>query len=39
MSAEMPPAEKVTKLFFVLTLLGAALWIGTISFFVLSKTP
>ena len=39
MAAEMPPAEKVSKLFFVLTLLGAALWIGTIGFFVLSKTP
>ncbi len=39
MSAELPPAEKVSKLFYVLTLLGAALWIGTIAFFVLSRSP
>ena len=39
MSPEMPPAEKVSKLFFVLTLIGAAAWIGAISFFVLSRTP
>jgi len=39
MSAEMPPAEKVTKLFFVLTVVGAVLWIGAVAFFVLSKTP
>ena len=37
MSPEMPPSEKVSKLFFVLTLIGAALWIGSISFFVLSQ--
>lgn len=34
-----PPAEKVTKMFFVLTMLGVALWIGTVSAFVLSGTP
>ena len=39
MSQEMPPAEKVSRLFFFLTLIGAALWIGSISFFVLSRTP
>lgn len=39
MSPDMPPAEKVTKLFFILTLVGAALWIGTIGFFVLARTP
>jgi len=35
----MPPAEKVSKLFFILTLLGAAAWIGTIAFFVLNRSP
>ncbi|HEY4223697.1 MAG TPA: hypothetical protein VGO62_20210 [Myxococcota bacterium] len=39
MSPELPPAEKVSKLFFIFTLLGAALWIGTISVLVLSQTP
>jgi len=39
MSPEMPPAEKVTKLFFILTLLGAMAWIGTIGFFVLNRSP
>jgi hypothetical protein len=34
-----PPAEKVTKLFFVLTLIGAAIYIGTTAIFVLSRTP
>jgi hypothetical protein len=39
MSAELPPAEKVSKLFYVCLILGAALWIGTISVLVLSQTP
>ena len=34
-----PPAEKVSKLFFVATLIGAAVWIGVISIFVLARTP
>lgn len=34
-----PPAEKVTKMFFVYTMIGVALWIGAVSLFVLSKTP
>ena len=39
MSPELPPAEKVSKLFFFATILGALLWIGTISVLVLSQTP
>jgi hypothetical protein len=34
-----PPAEKVSKMFFVITMIGAALWIGTVSVFVLARTP
>jgi len=35
----MPPAEKVSKLFFILTILGAFAWFATTGFFVMSKTP
>lgn len=38
-SPELPPAEKVTKLFFAATIIGAILWVGSISFFVLRHTP
>jgi hypothetical protein len=38
-SPELPPAEKVTTLFFIAAIVGAILWVGSISFFVLSKTP
>ena len=38
-SPELPPAEKVTKLFFVATVIGMILWVGSISFFVLRHTP
>ena len=38
-SPELPPAEKVTKLFFIGAIVGAILWVGSISFFVLRHTP
>jgi hypothetical protein len=38
-SPELPPAEKVTKLFFIATIIGAILWVGSVSIFVLSRTP
>lgn len=38
-SPELPPAEKVTKLFFIATVIGAILWVGSIGFFVLRHTP
>ena len=39
MSPEMPPADKVQKLFFAFTVAGAVLWLGAIAFFVLSADP
>ena len=38
-SPELPPAEKVTKMFFIATVIGMILWVGSISVFVLSRTP
>lgn len=38
-SPELPPAEKVTKLFFIATLAGMVLWVAAISIFVLSRNP
>lgn len=38
-SPELPPAEKVTKLFFVATVVGLILWVASVSFFVLRHNP